>query len=283
MTRLKPLAALLTSATLLLTPTLGVTPAHADQTKPDGTITPLPGDLGQIGEARNHLGRQDGRQISARSYPDSLTVYTQNYTRSPNAECQDLLAQIDVTTGADSETGTGEWTSATVEWRVPTPYGDNNSYGDIYSDGSYELDALYWCPNLDGFGTFTLEVEVTYYDVDGYEVGYDYEARDFTVHRPAVSSSKVSYSKQRYLAHGWKYNVRATRADRAWAGKSVVMQARLCGGWNKMFTKRTNSRGRVAFTVNPEAGWNTERFCGSAARASRSGSPSSGTPIRGAT
>ena len=167
-----------------------------------------------------------------------------------------------MTTGTDYETGTGEWTSATVEWRVPTPYGDNENSGDIYSDGSYELDALYWCPNLDGFGTFTLEVEVTYYDVDGYAVGYDYEAQDFTVRRPAVASSKVSYTKQRYLAHGWKFTVRATRADRAWASKAVVMQAKLCGSWNRMFTKRTNSRGRVAFTVNPEAGWNTKRFCG---------------------
>ena len=263
MTRLKPLALLLTSAALLI-PTLGITPAHAEETKPkpNGTITPLPGKPSQIGAARDHLGRQDGPQVRARSYPDSLTVYAQNYTRSPNAECEDLPAQFDVTTGTDYETGTGEWTSATVEWRVATPYGDNDAYGDIGSDGSYEFDALYWCPDLDGFGTFTLEVEINYYDVDGNTVGYDYEAQDFTVRRPSVASSRVSYTKQKYRAHGWKYNVRVTRANRAWARRPVVMQAKLCGGWNEMFTKRTNSRGRVAFTVNPKAGWNNARFCG---------------------
>ncbi|MCW2851778.1 MAG: hypothetical protein JWM84_1442 [Nocardioides sp.] len=267
MTSIKPLAALLISAALLLTPTLGVTPAHADETKPkhNGTITPLSRDLGQLGEARDHLRLQDGPHVNARSYPDSLTVYAQSYTRSPSADCEDLFAQLDVTTGTDYLTGTGEWTSATVEWRVPTPWGDNYDYGYIDSDGSYEFDALYWCANVDGFGTFTLNVNVTYYDINGYPVGYDSEAQPFTVSPPPVApvvSSKVSYAKQKYRAHGWKWNVRVTRANRAWAGKQVVMQAKLCGGWQKMFAKRANSRGRVAFTADPEAGWNTERFCG---------------------
>lgn len=102
----------------------------------------------------------------------------------------------------------------------------------------------------------------------GYPVGYDNEAQPFTVRRPAVAtppaiaSSKVSYTKQKYRAHGWKWNVRVTRANRAWAGKQVVMQAKLCGGWAKMFAKRANSRGRVVFTAAPKAGWNTDRFCG---------------------
>ncbi|WP_193614148.1 hypothetical protein [Nocardioides lijunqiniae] len=266
MTTIKPLAALLLSAALLI-PTLGVTPAQAEETKPDhhGTITPIPRNLAQLGQARDRLQGGHRPQVDARSYPDSLTVYPQSYTRSPSGECESLLAQLDVSTGADYESGTGEWASATVEWQVPTSWGENYEYGSIYSDGSYEFDALYWCPNVDGFGTFTLSVSVTYYDLDGYQVGYDAEAQPFTVSPPPVApvaSSKVSHSKKKYRAHGWKWNVRVTRANRAWGGTQVVMQAKLCGGWQKMFTKRTNARGRAAFTADPEAGWNKQRFCG---------------------
>ncbi len=96
--------------------------------------------------------------------------------------------------------------------------------------------------------------------------------------RPGTSASKVTYTKQKFRAHGWKWNVRATRANRAWAGKEVVMQANLCGGWQEMFTKRTNSRGQAAFALNPKAGWNTESSVASPARASRSALPSSATP-----
>ena len=71
MTRLKPLAALLTSAALLLTPTLGVTPAHADETKPKpgGTITPLPGDLGQSAKPATTWGARTGRRSAPAPTP----------------------------------------------------------------------------------------------------------------------------------------------------------------------------------------------------------------------
>lgn len=251
-------------AGLALALSIGLTgaPAQAETpTKPDRTsgLTPAPrvAPDPQVGRSmRSALG------LAATSAPvvadGGYWMDVPNFNRYATADCEELLGELEVYTGSDTD----EWYYADVEWNVVTGYGDNPGGGEIYEDGVYDFEALYWCPEMDGFGTFTVDMSITFYDWDGYVIDVVDLSDDFRVSRIAMTSSKVTFTKKKYRAHGWKWTAKVTRAGSPWRQKRVVLQAKVCGDWFEMTSGRTNQRGRKSFALTPKAGWNTERFCG---------------------
>lgn len=138
--------------------------------------------------------------------------------------------------------------------------------------GYYETDFLWdeegwnkawFCnsPNKAGTYTVTADVEIDVYsDSGGFTKTYQAVTTTFEVEGPVAS--RVSFRKRTYGAHGWKFLVRVTRAGEPWSDKKVTMQAKACGSWRKILTKRTGSTGRVTFTSTPRKGANSGSVCG---------------------
>lgn len=220
-------------------------------------------DLRLVGPAQRR-GREAGpaKQPPARATVPSIEggwyeLDVPDVTRSRNSDCETLPGYLDVYTGADDQ-----WYYADVEWSVWTDFGDNGGFGEIYFDDSYEFEALLWCPELDGFGRFTLDMSITFYDFDETVIDVVELTDDFRVNERSLATSKVVFTKKNFRKHGSKFHVRVTRNGAPWRGKRVTWQARVCGEWGEMLTKRANSRGRLTFTADPKPGWNTTRFCG---------------------
>jgi hypothetical protein len=158
------------------------------------------------------------------------------------------------------------------EWTVPD-YDDWSADITISGPGGYyETDFLWddegwnkvwFCdsPNRAGTYTVTADVEITQYsDFSGYTTSYETVSTTFQVRGPAAST--VTYTKRKWGAHGWKFPVKVTRNDQAWANKRVLLQAKVCGGWHRVFAKSTGSTGRVTFTSKPTKRASSTKICG---------------------
>jgi hypothetical protein len=159
-----------------------------------------------------------------------------------------------------------------AEWTVPN-YDDWSADITITGpDGYYETDFLWddegwnkawFCDSPNRAGTYTVraDVEISLYDdLSGYMTTYETVSTTFQVQGPAPS--KVTFTKRKWGAHGWKFPVKVTRDGQAWANKRVLLQAKVCGGWQKVFAKSTGTTGRVTFTSTPTKRANSSKICG---------------------
>lgn len=79
---------------------------------------------------------------------------------------------------------------------------------------------------------------------------------------PARQHSSIRIKKTEHGPHGWKVVATVRKNGTAWKHKRTVLQAKMCGSFEKMMAKRTGPRGHAVFVLALEKGWNKEKVCG---------------------
>lgn len=80
--------------------------------------------------------------------------------------------------------------------------------------------------------------------------------------QPAKQHSRVTVRKTKHGAHGWKLVATVKKNGHAWKHKRTVLQAKVCGSFQQVATRKTGSGGRATFLVAPGKRWNNTLVCG---------------------